>query len=501
MGNGAVHGNSAARTTIHRRSIWDSFEPGEHLPAGETLVFEGLLLRLILWEQPDALTSWSQCKAWISSGGGFFAWDADSETPMGRSVAGLVASCFDRAPAGYFGFQLNPSSGCLGPDNGEIAGALTIAAKSLEDRDIWIGHLKAASTTGGNLTPSTRRRMSTCRLGDKIIRQASIEGEEEPMCETLSECVRKCRHDTEGFERCKELHERPERRLLGSQLLWSDASQTLMFFDWDDTLFPTTWIREDLGLDWRRSLKEQAEPSPDRDEAERLLERLGQRVEKMIAIACRLAKVCIVTLAKTPWVDTSSLCFMPILIEVLQRHSVPVIYARELITEEARAAYTRADAVTPEFEDLFWKQAKESAMLRELETFYGSDRSWKNVISIGDSETERSALRSVCSNYIDSVSPHCNVLQRGLTPEVVTTDGEFKRLRVKTLKMLEQPSCEELLAQVYALTKWLPFLVCSEVGMDIEISTSENDEELTALHKQLTNTDEVLSWWNLVDNE
>ena len=33
-----------------------------------------------------------------------------------------------------------------------------------------------------------------------------------------------------------------------------DKAQTLLIFDWDDTLFPTTYVRDDLDLSFRAFL-------------------------------------------------------------------------------------------------------------------------------------------------------------------------------------------------------------------------------------------------------
>lgn len=42
-----------------------------------------------------------------------------------------------------------------------------------------------------------------------------------------------------------------------SQLQFACPSQTIIVFDFDDTLFPTTWLTEDAGLDWRFPLDHQ----------------------------------------------------------------------------------------------------------------------------------------------------------------------------------------------------------------------------------------------------
>ncbi|CAE7243575.1 unnamed protein product [Symbiodinium necroappetens] len=43
-----------------------------------------------------------------------------------------------------------------------------------------------------------------------------------------------------------------------SQAFFADKAQTLLIFDWDDTLFPTTYVRDDLDLSWNKPLKDQS---------------------------------------------------------------------------------------------------------------------------------------------------------------------------------------------------------------------------------------------------
>merc|ERR1719367_2539109 len=58
-----------------------------------------------------------------------------------------------------------------------------------------------------------------------------------------------------------------------SQESFAEKMHTTLVLDWDDTLFPTTWVREDCKLDWRMSLDEQVRRGQRLDAIKALLEK------------------------------------------------------------------------------------------------------------------------------------------------------------------------------------------------------------------------------------
>merc|ERR1719352_1345969 len=42
-----------------------------------------------------------------------------------------------------------------------------------------------------------------------------------------------------------------------SQFMFSSQRQTVIIFDWDDTLFPTTYVRDDMELNYEQPMKDQ----------------------------------------------------------------------------------------------------------------------------------------------------------------------------------------------------------------------------------------------------
>merc|ERR1719210_3135413 len=87
-----------------------------------------------------------------------------------------------------------------------------------------------------------------------------------------------------------------------SQESFAEKMHTTLVLDWDDTLFPTTWVREDCKLDWRYSLEEQLRPGQRLEAIKALLEKHLVRVAEFFSEAEPLANIFIVTLARRPWV-------------------------------------------------------------------------------------------------------------------------------------------------------------------------------------------------------
>merc|ERR1712062_154185 len=90
-------------------------------------------------------------------------------------------------------------------------------------------------------------------------------------------------------------------------------------------------------------------------------------------------------------------------------------------------------------------------MQRAVRDFYkkGRRRSWKNVVSIGDSSAERCALQDVVSRRVQR-SRH----------------GRWKECRCKTLTLMQEPSLEQLTAQLKKVTQSLPTLVLHDGDVD-----------------------------------
>jgi len=271
-----------------------------------------------------------------------------------------------------------------------------------------------------------------------------------------------------------------------SQVGFAGKSNTVLVLDWDDTLFPTTYVRQDCRLDWRRTVEAQVMPGRCRDELMANLDRLACKVEAFVNLACSLAHVVIVTLAKRPWVITSAENFMPRLRKMVQNKNIEIVYAREHITEEMKRDYAKNEFKSNDQEVDFWMRAKANAMQEQFERFHSDAKSWKNLISIGDGEFERIALITLAERWLTRERADAQVVETGLTSELVSKEGHRKRLRSKTIKMLDEPALEEIIAQHELFISWLPHLVKRDRGIDIVIEDSEDDARLRDMDCDVT---------------
>jgi hypothetical protein len=275
----------------------------------------------------------------------------------------------------------------------------------------------------------------------------------------------------------------------GSQSDYFKPEQTIILFDWDDTLCPSNWIREN------RPALSFFKPAPQEEKYQKPLRELQKHVEAVLKLALKMGKVIIVTNAMDPWVETSCRNFLPTLMPYVV--DIPVIYARSIFDQHncdpirrqqgrsgsvsrngggsgalpglynanghnklgnynARLAMQQVDEMAPQ-------RWKELAFEQEITGFYSryAHQSWKNVISIGDSIFERDAVRRV----------------------VVNRPSAKKKCRTKTAKLLDEPEIEELIAQVKVIHDALGLMVQYDGNLDIEIDEEDLKLDLSLAEK------------------
>jgi len=228
---------------------------------------------------------------------------------------------------------------------------------------------------------------------------------------------------------------------------------TVVIFDWDDTLFPTWFVTEVVNPCL-------ADPQSDNLPADSpFIEPLrshGQTVQKVLEAARSNARVAIVTLAQRPWVLNSAAKYLPDLdFEALLEHlQIPVIYARECLKRHMIQQGSNEDGLC------LWTMAKQAAMKKALKKLYGK-APWMNVLSIGDSTVERNALTELLWIAHDEDlgrSPCC-----------------------KTIKLMDDPSVEQLNAQLIMLSMWMQQLAAH--GQDFDVSMDDSDECMQNIHR------------------
>jgi hypothetical protein len=221
----------------------------------------------------------------------------------------------------------------------------------------------------------------------------------------------------------------PEHRPDGQYLPEEQAQRDcLIIFDWDDTLFPTTWLGEQglLGV-------EEAVIIP---EVDARLQALADLVAVTLEAAKRRGSVAIVTNAEQGWVDVSCSAFMP----SLEAHlaGVRVVSARGCHEEHGVFAPTR------------WKCSAFKELVGE---FYsapgGTDKPprRRSIISLGDSEHEMHALKWVTTNV------DCHA---------------------KSLKFVQRPCLQDLVDQHELVASLVDSVVDHEANLDYEIGPEDS---------------------------
>lgn len=167
-----------------------------------------------------------------------------------------------------------------------------------------------------------------------------------------------------------------------------------MIFDWDDTLFPTSYLNPVDDTQYE-ALRERFQPA---------LLQIEEEAIKLIKLCLKDALVVVITNAKKGWVEFSSSFFMPKLHALMMRGYLRVLSARVDYEE-----------MFP-FDTFKWKEMAFQKLWRE-ENFLDK-AAILNLIAIGDSDYEMEAAKLFAS--------------------------QSDRCLVKLVKMRESPTFDEL---------------------------------------------------------
>jgi hypothetical protein len=184
---------------------------------------------------------------------------------------------------------------------------------------------------------------------------------------------------------------------LQSDLEFATPEQTLLFLDWDDTLFPTSALFDAWGL-------------PCKPEAWAFL-RLTSPQKEVIwhwadalvvylraAVACS-ARVVILSHAAAGWVEECVKFFAPQVEQVLDQKSICVVYAGRNRRKIRTAAQSNCGDLRSNKDECMsvLTGLKHNAMWRHASAFYSQypGQTWKNIISVGDGPYEANALHDL----------------------------------------------------------------------------------------------------------
>lgn len=217
------------------------------------------------------------------------------------------------------------------------------------------------------------------------------------------------------------------RPLEPDNLAWPAPCEILLIFDWDDTLFPTTWLRE------RGLLEEDALITPEQDVQ---LQALANLVAATLETAKRRGGVAIVTNAEQGWVELSCRAFMP----SLQNH------LEDVRIVSARANHEKHGLFAP----TMWKCHAFAEVVAEFFSSpgdAGAAQQRRSIVALGDSEHEMEALKWV------------------------TTGTEC---HAKSLKFVERPCLEQLMAQHELVADFVDDVVDHDGNLDYEVGEDDS---------------------------
>jgi len=232
-------------------------------------------------------------------------------------------------------------------------------------------------------------------------------------------------------------------------------------------------------------------------EEKTLLEMLQYEVILLLTEAMNRGNVVIVTLASSPWVTETCNQYFPRVGALLKERDIKIVYARNAndMQEYDLQNFSRSEDIAK-----FWTAKKQTAIMNEITSFYEkTGSSWKNIISFGDSNFERIATQSslldyACTDKVPIVgertykSPFLNASKsKSRAPDNHAVSGwigtHYKRCRCKTVKLFESPNMDDLIREVALVNRWLPYLVETDRGIDINL---EDSEKVYAFHKEIT---------------
>lgn len=259
-----------------------------------------------------------------------------------------------------------------------------------------------------------------------------------------------------SLPQCCALPQSASKSSTGTQDEWASPSPTMLFLDYDDTLFPTSWLKE-VGV--LQNFKAPTDP-----EISAELEKLEKAACAVLTIACELSiKTCIISNSNSDWVIVSAKLFMPQLHVLLESSNGPaIIYARDRLLKKQSVGHSaiygycwyRSNFACEDEQAEILTNAKAMAMEVECKAFYSQHphQSWKNLISIGDATYEGDALQEIA--FMHSQSPQM-------------------KLRTKVIKLTTAPTPAEFDSQLWTLRTYMPAIVQFQNDLDVNFDDGE----------------------------
>ncbi|CDW73777.1 UNKNOWN [Stylonychia lemnae] len=199
--------------------------------------------------------------------------------------------------------------------------------------------------------------------------------------------------------------------------------QTIIIFDWDDTLFFTSAVKPECEQDIKAIIKV-FQPN---------LTALDELVSNLLLLSLNDASPIIVTNAKQNWVYICAEQMMPKTMQVL-RSNIPVVSARDYF--ESQYPNNAKE----------WKTRTFLSLIDGVQPFIQADGDLiTNLIVIGDQN---------------------NDIQAG-----IDLSKQIGKCLLKSIKLSEQPGISELLKQLSLVTDQWDYIVNYHKGLEVELRT------------------------------
>lgn len=391
--------------------------------------------------------------------------------------------------------------------SGDAAGGRTFNSQTFKPSlPVVVSGLDLASLTTDEITsrddPGSQEESScSSRSSQALLNFDDASGEESRKVWCGHTSPRSSVSVEETFSRCTSV--------ASSSVQYAEPSQTLIFLDWDDTLFPTSELFDRWGLPRRGQ-------SPV-GEAERALQPWRKALRQFLEVACRLSDRCVIlTNATRPWVDSCVQRFAPDLADLFYPNNptgIDVVYAGETsrsMSSSMNCSSSRVRNAIPFSSNCLasaWQmlsrsvqdicadehelnlssirtqqraltEAKRLSMESEAFDFYSRypGQTWKNVLSFGDMPYEHDAVREMSAGRQerrDRARDHMKEQMR-LSPYAGVRWWRRERLRTKAIFVRGDPSLSEIALQLQLLRQVLEAFVLFDGDIDLDLREAKD---------------------------
>lgn len=209
--------------------------------------------------------------------------------------------------------------------------------------------------------------------------------------------------------------------------------KTLIILDWDDTLFPTSWIiKNSINVD----------DTVMKEEYIKFFSKLDKTISNLLDKCIKKGEVAIITNATIKWVIASS-NLLP---------NTQNIMKKKIIVISARDKYGNK---MPGHMKIWKKLIFKQLTLR----YFINKNLIENIISMGDAEYEFNALKNLYNEY------NLNFLN------INYGDKPRNKRLLKSIRFIQSPTYEALLDQLEVLNECIDTICSNTNHMDLKFET------------------------------